>query len=164
MVQCVGFLKPTALGILIASNYLADHKAGHHGNPFTPPVLQKVQSIENAQILQVLHYKPDFEPDRQRGGRGREPSGSYDGELGEGPTRASARVNTRVSYVEEFDSELDSDPEVPKAKGPQPVALQLPGQMVEGEVDDEVERILNHRYCGRSNLPLNTAQTTRKGV
>ncbi|KAL3153482.1 hypothetical protein ABBQ38_011813 [Trebouxia sp. C0009 RCD-2024] len=58
------------------------------------------------------------------------------------PARASVRAN-RVSYAEEFDSELDSDPDDAKKKSKANVAVALMDSMT--EMDDEVEKVLGHR-------------------
>lgn len=54
----------------------------------------------------------------------------------------SSRAN-RVSYAEDYDSELDSDPEDAKKKSKANVAVAL--MDATEEMDDEVERVLSHR-------------------
>ena len=54
----------------------------------------------------------------------------------------SSRAN-RVSYTEDYDSELDSDPDDAKKKSKANVAVAL--MDTTEEMDDEVERILSHR-------------------
>ena len=54
----------------------------------------------------------------------------------------SARAN-RVSYAEEFDSELDSDPDDAKKKSKANLAVALMDSTA--DMDDEVERVLGHR-------------------
>lgn len=56
----------------------------------------------------------------------------------------SARAS-KVSYAEEFDSELDSDPEDAKKKSKANMAVALMDSTA--ELDDEVERVLGHRYA-----------------
>lgn len=58
------------------------------------------------------------------------------------PCCCSARA-TRVSYAEEFDSELDSDPDDAKKKSKANMAVALMDSTT--EMDDEVERVLGHR-------------------
>ena len=49
----------------------------------------------------------------------------------------------RVSYAEEFDSELDSDPDDAKKKSKANMAVALMDSTT--EMDDEVEKVLGHR-------------------
>lgn len=58
----------------------------------------------------------------------------------------SVRAN-RVSYAEEFDSELDSDPDDAKKKSKANIAVALMDSTT--EMDDEVEKVLGHRsvFC-----------------
>lgn len=56
----------------------------------------------------------------------------------------SSRAN-KVSYAEEYDSELDSDPDDAKKKSKANVAVAMMDSAVQEEMDDEVERVLNHR-------------------
>ncbi|KAL0021888.1 hypothetical protein WJX77_011593 [Trebouxia sp. C0004] len=58
------------------------------------------------------------------------------------PMRASARAS-KVSYAEEFDSELDSDPDDAKKKSKANMAVALMDSTE--DLDDEVERVLGHR-------------------
>ena len=48
-----------------------------------------------------------------------------------------------MSYAEEFDSELDSDPDDAKKKSKANVAVALMDSTA--EMDDEVEKVLGHR-------------------
>lgn len=48
-----------------------------------------------------------------------------------------------MSYAEDYDSELDSDPEDAKKKSKANVAVAL--MDTTEEMDDEVERVLSHR-------------------
>ena len=76
-----------------------------------------------------------------------------------------------MSYAEEFDSELDSDPDDAKKKSKANMAVALMESTA--DLDDEVERVLGHRYCflptGRLALVLcyircNAAQYGRNVV
>jgi hypothetical protein len=49
-----------------------------------------------------------------------------------------------VSYAEEFDSELDSDPDDAKKKSKANMAVALMDSTE--DLDDEVERVLGHRW------------------
>lgn len=62
----------------------------------------------------------------------------------------SSRAN-RVSYAEDYDSELDSDPDDAKKKSKANVAVAL--MDTTEEMDDEVERILGHRLVRLPQLP-----------
>ena len=64
------------------------------------------------------------------------------------PMRSSSRSGQRVSYVEEFDPELDSEPE-DQARAPKVETVPAFIESTE-TLDDEVERVLTHR----SALPL----------
>lgn len=50
-----------------------------------------------------------------------------------------------MSYAEEFDSELDSDPDDAKKKSKANMAVALMESTA--DLDDEVERVLGHRYA-----------------
>ena len=52
---------------------------------------------------------------------------------------------SKVSYAEEFDSELDSDPDDAKKKSKANMAVALMDSTE--DLDDEVERVLGHRWA-----------------
>lgn len=57
-----------------------------------------------------------------------------------------------MSYAEEFDSELDSDPDDAKKKSKANMAVALMDSTE--ELDDEVERVLGHRWVTSQIFPL----------
>ncbi len=86
--------------------------------------------------MQVQQSHAMYDEDRQGGGRrGRHPKHT--------PMRSSSRTGQRVSYVEEFDPELDSEPE-DQARAPKVETIPAFIESTEA-MDDEVERVLTHR-------------------
>ena len=63
---------------------------------------------------------------------------------------------SKVSYAEEFDSELDSDPDDAKKKSKANMAVALMDSTE--DLDDEVERVLGHRWVAFETASIVTQQ------